>query len=442
MKYDKIRGKSVSECLLKIRSLHGNSAMILATREVKEGGLLGSSILSKKVYEIDFMIEERKDGSKRPPEKRSVSLPEARPERDIRIPKFEKITSEAKTSATLNSGSAPQGQSPAERMPEADILNLLKSFEKGMPEATAVPVPLERKPEGANVSSTSTPAPAENRDDERCIQNMMKIRRRLLGARLSKDFTENFVLRLDHSLSRLEKTEFRRVEERTFEAMAALIRSVPDIAPARGECRAVMLIGPTGVGKTTSLAKLAARYHLLEGREVSLYSLDHYRLAATEQLKTYAAVMGLPIHAPLSPDEFREQLRRDGAELMLIDTSGIGHRDTARIVELKKYIEACEVRLEKHLVLAANTSPDLIEKILLAYDQIGFDKILLTKLDEADFLGAFIEHADKFNRPFSFLMNGQDVPGDILDMQPLDLARLILKDEPHEKAEIPGRYPT
>ncbi len=187
-----------------------------------------------------------------------------------------------------------------------------------------------------------------------------------------------------------------------------------------------MLFGPTGSGKTTSLAKLAARYHIMQGRDVSIYSLDHYRLAATEQLKTYAGVMDVPFYAPLSPDDFTEYLRRDGAELMLIDTSGIGYRDEERLEQLQAYVDACEVRLEKHLVLAANTNAGMLEKILLAYDQIGLDKIILTKLDESDFLGAFVELADKYNRPFSILMSGLEVPGGILEAESRELARMVL----------------
>jgi len=160
---------------------------------------------------------------------------------------------------------------------------------------------------------------------------------------------------------------------------------------------------------------------------VSLYSLDHVRLAATEQLKTYAAIMEAPFFAPLDEDEFKLQTEKDGAELLLIDTPGVGFMDREKLERLSSFAVACQVRLEKHLVIAANTSPYLLERILIAYEEIGFDKIVLTKLDEGDFIGAFIELADKFSKPFSFLTNGQDVPGAILEAEPALLAGMALK---------------
>ncbi|MDH5655230.1 MAG: hypothetical protein OEZ34_04950, partial [Spirochaetia bacterium] len=120
-------------------------------------------------------------------------------------------------------------------------------------------------------------------------------------------------------------------------------------------------------------------------------------------------------------------LKRDGAEIMLIDTSGIGVSDKNRLVELKKFVDACSVRLEKHLVLAANTGNSTLEKLIQIYDDnMGFDKILLTKVDETDFFGSFIEYADKLNRPFSFLTNGQEVPGDLLTPDSEELARMMI----------------
>ncbi len=454
MRYQKLRGKSTSELMMRIRAEYGQSALIMATREVREGGLLGSGLLSKKLYEIEFMVPEpaRRSARARDAEAEGASHAGVEAELEnapVRAPSFRRL-----------SRGGPEGQ-PEPRSPRPvpsvdeilrantspeEILALLNRAEEahensgGRPErsvsaadpSSALAIPA-RSP-GQSGGRLSLPVAGPLLSDpvppaEPSIRYFHKIRSRFLGAHLSREFIDSFLAELDQKLSSVDKKEYRLVEERALRQLADHIRAVPDVAPARGECRAVMLVGPTGSGKTTSLAKLAARYHLYENREVSIYSLDHYRLAATEQLKTYAGVMGVPFHAPLNPEEFGEQIRRDGAELMLIDTSGIGYKDLARIEELKRFTEACEVRLEKHLVLAANMSPSLVEKILLAYDALGFDKIILTKLDETDFIGAFIEHADKFNRPFSFLMNGQEVPGDILEARPDDMARMVLKAE-------------
>ncbi len=494
MKYDKIRGKSVAECMMKLRSAYGSQAVILSTREVKEGGLLGSGLFSRKLYEIDFMLPE--DGTSS--SSRSLISPRGRDARNasLRRTLLDAVDAAAdrkrgsEQEASPERGSAKDGEgreksgdragdsrpaladqpageipplpssfpAPPAAKPEPEVAALPAGFEPpsaseraaldmllaeddpedalvrrekrrssfpDTPAAEAVP-PWRAAPEEAPPRSA---AASEGRDGEQFARTLYRIRDRLLSAQLSREFADRFLMRVDDSLSKVEKSRYRNVESRSLEALSEMIRTVPDIAPPRGECRAVMLIGPTGSGKTTSLAKLAAKYHLMESREVSIYSLDHYRLAATEQLKTYAGVMDVPFFAPFSPAEFAECMRRDGAELMLIDTSGIGHRDTERLEQLYEYVEACEVRLEKHLVLAANTNGALLEKILLAYDRIGFDKIILTKLDESDFVGAFIEVADKYNRPFSFLMNGQDVPGSIVAASSMELARMVLREE-------------
>lgn len=454
MRYEKLRGKSTAELMMRIRSMYGSSAYVMATREVREGGILGSGLLSKKVYEIEFMVPEAaanaRSGS---PARGEVAEPERssrvsqptfrRMERDsshepasmvappkdnrTRTPSLDHILRTETTPEEILSLLSQEdlaGQSHAH--PEREAGSASRPSEFPRPPEFPQREPLSRLPERAGEG-----APDESELTARPLRQM---RNRLLEAHFSREFTESFLVELERSLSQVDMRELRRVEERALAQLALHIRAVPDIAPVRGECRAVMLVGPTGMGKTTSVAKLAARYSLYQGREVSLYSLDHCRLAATEQLKSYASIIDVPFHAPLNPEEFSEQLRRDGAELMLIDTHGIGFRDQARIADLNRFVAACEVRLEKHLVMAANTAPSLVEKILLAYDVLGFDKIIITKLDEGDFIGSFVEHADKFNRPFSFLMNGQEVTEDILDARPDEMARMLLKAETRSEA--------
>ncbi|MBI3394655.1 MAG: hypothetical protein HY042_02355 [Spirochaetia bacterium] len=439
MKYDKIRGESVAACMLKLRSQFGNAVIVLSTREVKEGGILGSALFSKRMVEIDFMLEEKSERSRKDAAHRLVELATQSP-RDVRAPKFERLTKIRgaakqddslmvdRESPVMEPGSTAPGprnhSNPRKSSGNPSLEALLGgALESGLDAGLDAESEVSAEP-----IMGDQPTPGPSRPAGRNA-NFQKMRQKMVQAQLSPGFADSLLDRLDVSLSALEKAEYRTVELRALERLAEMIRTAPDIAPPGGQCRAVMLVGPTGSGKTTSLAKLAAKYHLYEGRDVSLYSLDHYRVAAAHQLETYAEVMGLPFHAPLSPDDFREELARDGSELMLIDTSGMGHKDLDRMLALKRFCDACDVKLEKHLVLAANTSAPMVEKIVLAFDTIGFDRIILTKLDETDFLGAFIELADKYNRPFSFLMNGQGVPEDVLGAAPMDLARMVLQED-------------
>lgn len=450
--------------MMKLRSQYGSSAIILQTREIREGGLLGSPLLSRRMVEISFMLEEGGARSSSATERRGgvlSPLPErerprsSRPERKLtphetldRISRllppeqkravqpliaeaFEKQEKRAKTERVETPAATVPIDLPSPEKPRMEpVESKEKSGEITVPPPSGDLFTVSEEEFRAlmgkmelPVEETSAPASTDSVNT-----NLSKIRKRLIRSQMSDEFTERVMSGLEQNLSAVEKREFRSVEEKSVELLAKMIRTLPDVAPSRGECRAVMLIGPTGSGKTTSIAKLAAKYYIMEKREVSLYSLDHYRLAATEQLKIYASVMGLPFYAPVTPEEFREQMRRDGAEIMFVDTSGISHTDQKRLKELKRFIDACEVRLEKHLVVATNTNPAIIEKILRSYESVGFDKILLTKLDETDFIGSFIEFADKMNRPFSYITNGQEVPGDILEPDPVQLARIVLRD--------------
>lgn len=500
MKYDKIRAESAAECMMKLRGQYGSSAIILQTREVKEGGILG--LMAKTMYEVHFMVEESPDTKKErgrykynhdkssSDSSKEQNLPAGilsekkdRNEIDETFTRLQKkkdrltamiseksnlldktendsrenvlrkkeflVTPNARqsnSSGVLSSSNTEPGRlnSTVDAVPVTEDDNSGNDFQGDDLSLTGEEIVAlmkwktddETLPSDPEISKdrreTRLPGEARGYKDEsqsldRSERNIYKIRKMLLGAQLSREFTDAFIRDLDHDLSRKEKSEFKLIENKALARLAEVIHTVPDIAPRRGECKAVMLVGPTGSGKTTSIAKLAAKYHLMEKREVSLYSLDHYRLAATEQLKIYADVMSVPFFAPVTPGEFQEFLKRDGAEIMLIDTSGIGISDKNRLLELKKFVDACNVKLEKHLVIAANTSSSSLEGIIQAYDEsIGFDKILLTKVDETDFFGSFVEFADKFNRPFSFLTNGQEVPGDLLAPEPEELARMVL----------------
>jgi len=190
--------------------------------------------------------------------------------------------------------------------------------------------------------------------------------------------------------------------------------------------RVVALVGPTGVGKTTTIAKLAANYRLRENRRVGLITVDTYRIAAVEQLRTYADIIDLPMEVVSTPREMREAIDRlRDLDLVLMDTAGRSPRDEVRIRELKTLLAEAKPD-EVHLVLSAVGSAMSMAATAERFSTVGTSALVVTKLDEAMGLGGLLQVTRSCQLPVSYLTNGQNVPDDIRVAQQRELARMIL----------------
>jgi flagellar biosynthesis protein FlhF len=188
----------------------------------------------------------------------------------------------------------------------------------------------------------------------------------------------------------------------------------------------VALIGPTGVGKTTTIAKLAANLKLREKRSVGLITIDTYRIAAVDQLKKYADIIGSPLQVVSSPEELRAAIdSMSECEFVLIDTAGRSPSDTLKLQELKNFLSVAEPD-EVHLVLSSTGSQECIESAVDRFMHVRVDKIIFTKLDEAVHVGVVLNVARKVGKALSYVTTGQDVPDDIEVGKGRRLAQLIL----------------
>ena len=198
------------------------------------------------------------------------------------------------------------------------------------------------------------------------------------------------------------------------------------IGATPGQRRVVALVGPTGVGKTTTIAKLAANLKLRDGIRMGLVTVDTYRIAAVEQLRTYAEIIDLPMKVVTTPMEMRRALDElSDMDLVLIDTAGRSPRDELQIGELKSLLADAEVD-EIHLVLSLTASLDFLVSTVDHFSSVGTCSLVLTKLDEAHELGVMLNLSRRVGLPVSYLTTGQDVPDDIEGAEPQRMARLVL----------------
>ncbi len=235
-----------------------------------------------------------------------------------------------------------------------------------------------------------------------------------------------------HVAEDLEPDQFDHpdaVREALFDAVELSIPIAPPIKAVVGTRRVVALVGPTGVGKTTTVAKLAANFKLSHGVRVGLITVDTYRIAAVEQLKTYAEIIDLPLAVVNDPMEMPRALDELGpVDLVFIDTAGRSPRDEVKIRELAEFLMHARPD-EVHLVLSAVAGQRNLRAAVERFATVQVDRLILTKLDEADSLGGVLAVLGLSSRPLSYLTTGQAVPDDIEPADRKRLARLILRHE-------------
>jgi flagellar biosynthesis protein FlhF len=251
----------------------------------------------------------------------------------------------------------------------------------------------------------------------------------LIEADVPEALTRRLVLRVAESLEPDEFGHPESIRAALCQAVEECIPVAPPIQAIAGTRRIVALVGPTGVGKTTTVAKLAANFKLAHGVRVGLITVDTYRIAAVEQLKTYAEIIDLPLAVVNDPIEMPRALGElGGVDLVFIDTAGRSPRDELKIRELAEFLLQARPD-EVHLVLSAVAGQRSLRAAVERFAVVQFDRLILTKLDEADGLGGVLAVLGMSPRPVSYLTTGQAVPDDIEPADCKRLARLILRQE-------------
>ncbi|MHC4769755.1 MAG: flagellar biosynthesis protein FlhF, partial [Planctomycetota bacterium] len=235
----------------------------------------------------------------------------------------------------------------------------------------------------------------------------------LIGQDLSEELADRIVKAVRGELHQEQWDDPTLVREALVRHLAELVPAADGTVPQRSpddRPLTIALIGPTGVGKTTTLAKLAASFKLRQHRRVGLVTCDTYRIAAVDQLRTYANIIGLPLEIALTPAEMRQAVHalRD-CDVVLIDTAGRGPNDRGRLDELHTCLAAVDPH-EVHLVLSSTSSQRVLMREAEAFALLGADRVVLTKLDEAVSFGVLINVMQAVGKKLSFVTTGQEVP--------------------------------
>ncbi|NMB46792.1 MAG: flagellar biosynthesis protein FlhF [Firmicutes bacterium] len=396
MRVKKFTGSTMQEAVAQIRDEFGRDAVILDTRLAKRGGIWG--LFGKKYVEVTAALDTSSRDKMR--QESGKAADESTP---------------TGMAVTLQSESMTK---PARAAHEQEPMTVPAQLAWQLYQET-----LQNETAASRVETANTGAD----DVEHWPPVVAAIQGRLIDSEVDAGLATAIVQSVWQEIKD-QPVEPEAVEVRVKDRIAAMLRCVSPWDFSEVKPRVVALVGPTGVGKTTTLAKIAANYSLIAGAEVALVTLDTYRIAAVEQLRTYAEIIGIPLKVAETPDEVRQCVESwSYKDLILIDTAGTSQRGTERLQEVGIALQPI-TGIECHLVFSVTTRYRDLADIIRRFDKIGFDHLIATKLDETNCYGTLLTAYALARRPFSFLTDGQDVPECIQVAEATHISELIMGD--------------
>ncbi|MHB8170460.1 MAG: flagellar biosynthesis protein FlhF [Thermincolia bacterium] len=234
--------------------------------------------------------------------------------------------------------------------------------------------------------------------------------------------------KVEDSLNSQDFLDDEKVKRTLEEAVKRVLKSPKPIISKYQTKQIVALVGPTGVGKTTTIAKLAATFSIVDKKKVALITADTYRIAAVEQLKTFGEIIGVPVDVVYTPQELSDAMQTHAnKDMVIIDTAGRSHKNEDQMAELKSFLDAARPS-DIILVLSTTTKARDMLEIIESYSDINIGRLIFTKLDETASCGVILNAVNQTKKNLSYITTGQSVPDDIEVADPGKIARMILRE--------------
>ncbi|MGI6225622.1 MAG: flagellar biosynthesis protein FlhF [Peptococcales bacterium] len=396
MRVKRFVANNIQEAMLKVKIEMGKDAIILHTRKFKEGGFLG--FFAKEFVEVTAAIDNEY------PEPKIENQVTHASNKQIVWPEINETTpvENEDTDNKQKTGSINEEQVPDSTNDFADMKKLMQEMMEQI--------------ENASLNL-----------------GLNKIGEKFYQCLINNEVEDKFAKRLVKKC--LDKIPPDKFEDENFlrehfltNISQILKKPKPITISNKRKQQVIALVGPTGVGKTTTIAKLAANFTLNNQQNIALITSDTYRIAAVEQLKTVGDLIGVPVEVVFTPQSMKNSVfKHADKDLVFIDTAGRSHKNALQMGELKAFIDAADPD-EIFLVLSATTKyKDMID-IVNNYQKINFNRIIFTKLDETSTYGPILSTIQQSKKYLSYFTTGQNVPDDIEVADQKKIAELILRD--------------
>jgi flagellar biosynthesis protein FlhF len=396
MRVKKFVAPTLKEATEMMRRELGDGAIILGTRRIRQPGIFG--FLKRELFEVTAAIEEDdRIYTDRSDDGNLVNL-------------LKRMTEEVES----RKRKVDAGDGISERLPSSDEVS---GYEEIKSELEKVKLVLGEITEHLKYRNVAQFPPV-----------LKKAFTNLIEREVDESIANRIIKTVHTRLSGEELKDEKIVEREIIKTIASILKFSKPVKPSRRKTYVLAFVGPTGVGKTTTVAKLAAIYKLFEHARVALISADTYRIAAIEQLQTFANIASIPMDVAYTPEDMSRLIRKhQDKDIILIDTIGRNQKHGEQISELAKFIKSADPD-EVHLVLSATSSYKNMLDVVKRFKVLLPNRIVFSKVDEAISLGYILNIAFKTKLPLSYITTGQTVPDDIAVAEPNLIANLIYKE--------------